>query len=122
MNRQNRGINGSISPVKNVAGNVLAGRGGGTKEVYSDTTAGWNAKTGLIAKKDCLYIYTDYETDPTTGDPIPSMKVGTGNAYLIDLPFIYSGKLTQEQIDFWNNKVTVDEDYVTDEILFITKD
>ena len=120
MNRQNSGINGSISPVKNVAGSVLAGRGGGTKEVYSDTTAGWNAKTGLIAKKDCLYIYTDYAMDGDT--PIASMKVGTGNAYLADLPFIYSGKVTDEMIAFWNNKVTAFLDPEDDENLVLSKD
>ena len=129
MDRQNGGVDGTVStkrisgsatPFGNIAGGVFASRGGGIKEIYSDTTANWNARYDLIAKKDCLYVYTDYTMDGDT--PIASIKVGDGNAYLIDLPFIYSGNVTQEQIDFWNNKVTVDEDYVTNEILFITKD
>lgn len=120
MNRQNSGIDGSISPVKNIAGSVLASRGGGIKEIYSDTTANWNAKVGLIAKKDCVYVYTDYTMDGDT--PIPSMKVGTGNAYLIDLPFVYSGDVTAEQIAFWNNKVTAYIDHDDEELLVLSKD
>ena len=129
MNRQNGGVDGTVSakrisgsatPFGNIAGSVFASRGGGTKEVYSDTTANWNARSDLIGKKDCLYVYTDYAMDGDT--PIASIKVGDGNAYLIDLPFIYSGNVTQEQIDFWNNKVTVYEEYVDSETLFISKD
>lgn len=92
----------------------------GLKEVFADTTANWNAQPQLLSKKDCLYIYTDYAMD---GDkPIPSMKVGTGNAYLIDLPFVYSGNVSAEQIAFWNNKVTAYMDEVVDENLILTKD
>lgn len=111
-------VNGAAVASRKIIG-MVASRGGGIKEIYSDTTANWNAKFGLIGKKDCLYIYTDYIIEG--GIPIPSIKVGDGKAYLIDLPFIYSGNVTAEQIAFWNNKVTVYEEYVSEETLMISK-
>lgn len=113
---------GIVKVTKGVSGTIKTGIPIGDKQIFSDTTANWNAQRDLIGKKDCIYVYTDYEINRETGEQIPSMKIGTGNAYLIDLPFVYSGKVTDAMIEFWNNKVSVDENYVQDEILFITKD
>lgn len=78
------------------------------KEILSDTTSGWNSKVGLISSKDTIYVYTDYaESD---GKKIPNIKIGDGNAYLIDLPFIAVSGITEEQIASWDNKVSVSID------------
>lgn len=105
----------------------------GCKVLY-DTTANWNAKPQLISKKGYIYIYSDYKKDGQ-GNDIAGMKVGNGNAYLIDLEFTDEFVLsmldehirdnirhiTQAEREFWNNKVrcytsTVDGD----ELIFTT--
>lgn len=75
--------------------------------IDSKTTAEWNSQPGLISEKNKIYVYTDY--DEVDGQKIPAMKIGNGNAYLIDLPFtaMGSGNVTPEQIEFWNNKARV---------------
>lgn len=54
-------------------------------KIYYDTSENWNKKSSLISEKGSLYIYSDKFS---SGDiPIPAIKVGDGNAYVIDLPF-----------------------------------
>ena len=63
------------------------GGGGSTADVVlSNTTAGWNAQPTLVAKKDMVYVYTDYFTD-SLGNPIAGLKVGDGVRLLKDIPF-----------------------------------
>ena len=83
-------------------------------EVYFNTTAGWAAQSGLVGQANTIYIYTDYQEDED-GNPIAGIKVGDGNAYLIDAPFldtIYWEHINDTDIhvtpaekEFWNNKV-----------------
>ena len=94
-----------------------------TKVLYADT-ATWNSQAQLVSQQGYIYIYSDYKQD-SSGNNIPGIKVGDGNAYLIDLPF--STKLIDEHIadavihitqaerDFWNNKVTcyIDDNNIT---------
>ena len=74
-----------------------------------------------------LVVYTDYQviTDPETGKKtfIPNFKIGDGNAYLIDKPFVGDDirNILQEHMedtgmhlqpgerDFWNNKLNYNE-------------
>lgn len=82
--------------------------------VVSHTTAEWNQLTSLQSRKDCLYIYTDHQVKD--GDNIPGLKIGDGNAFVVDLPFlddIYSSHIadqiahvTSADRTFWDNKVT----------------
>lgn len=86
-------------------------------KIHVDTSEHWNAQRDLIAKKNHLYVYTDYITDD--GVKIAGIKAGDGKAYLIDTPFIVGNTsllekhindkiahITQEEREFWNNKVT----------------
>lgn len=80
--------------------------------VLYDTTTNWNAQRSLQSEKGYIYIYSDakeYE-----GTLLPRFKVGDGNAYLIDIPFMdqdivdYLERIvtvTQEEKDKWNEKV-----------------
>ena len=87
-----------------------------SNNIHVDTTASWNSQIDLVAKKNNIYIYSDYVTGDTD---LPGMKVGDGTTYLIDLPFLAGNNdiLTQHMLnnvihvsqadrDFWNNKVT----------------
>jgi len=83
-------------------------------EVYFNTTAGWAAQSGLVGQANTIYIYTDYQEDED-GNPIAGLKIGDGNAYLIDAPFLDTLYLehindtdihvTPAEKEFWNNKV-----------------
>lgn len=56
-------------------------------QILFDTKDNWNQQYDLIGKKDTVYIYTDYKEDDQ-GNPVAGIKIGDGNAYLIDAPFI----------------------------------
>ena len=109
------GVNGSASDhanldaqatvVSRVTG-ALSMPSSGRKEVISATTEEWNSKPNYISVKDIIYVYTDHNV--ISEESIPGIKVGDGVTYLIDLPFVTGGcEVTQEQIDFWNNKVAI---------------
>ena len=97
------------------------------KQVLFNTTAGWNEQGMLVSKTNTLYIYTDYQV--IDGDTIAGIKVGDGNAYLIDLPFTDKAlmnhiadntrHITNSEREFWNNKVRC---YYagTDQLIFTT--
>ena len=91
--------------------------------VYINTTEGWNSTPTKIAKKDAVYVYTDYK-EREEGVYAPAFKVGDGLAYLIDLPFNYGAEgieVTEEQIAFWNNKVRAYLDEEDPETLVLTR-
>ena len=87
---------------------------GGKGGIYCDTTENWNHDKWIIGKKGCLYIYSDYKQNEK-GQDIAGIKVGDGMGYLIDAPFIdellYDHvkdkiiHITQQEREFWNNKV-----------------
>lgn len=59
--------------------------------VTRDTTENWNNYISFIPMKGEIIVYTDRSTI-TDGNGetvnVPGIKIGDGNAYLIDLPFI----------------------------------
>ena len=91
------------------------------------TTAEWNADPQYRPVKGMIVVYTDYQQkiDESTGEIIyiPGFKIGDGNAYLIDKPFIGDDirDLLMEHIEdtgihiqpgereFWNNKLNYEE-------------
>lgn len=84
------------------------------KQILFGTTAEWNAQITTSSESDKLYIYTDYQTD-SQGRRVAGIKVGDGNAYVVDLPFIdevymehisdTTIHVTAEEKAFWNNKL-----------------
>ena len=97
------------------------------------TTAEWNADITFIPQAGELIIYSDYAQEEIDGRVvnIPNMKVGDGNAYLIDIPFMYDDvrsrlnahiddeirHITAAERLFWNSKV---RDTVENETLIFT--
>ena len=85
------------------------------KQVLFGTKAEWNAQVGLVSEPNKLYVYTDYKTDGS-GRNLAGIKVGDGNAFLIDMPFtdeLYfdhinntSIHITDAERAFWNNKIS----------------
>lgn len=91
----------------------LADFGGSGSGVYYDTTENWNKNPRLIGKRGCIYVYSDYKKNEE-GQDIAGIKIGDGQAYLIDAPFtdeiLYKHiedkiiHITQAEREFWNNK------------------
>lgn len=116
-----------------------------------DTTANWNNAQGFIPLQGEVIIYTDYKTKTYTVEEygeevektvqIPNIKIGDGNAYVQDLPFVDKDlrdtlmehindmdmHVTLGEKAFWNNKINVDDAYeqvheeLVDEMLILNR-
>ena len=104
--------------------------------VVAKTTAQWAANPNLVSQENVFYIYTDYKTVEKNGTTynIPAAKLGDGNAYVIDLPFMTVDEetfmnhvnnttihITAAERDFWNNKERSYIDPNDTETLVLTK-
>ena len=94
----------------------------GLRGILYGTTEEWNSRRELITEEGTIYIYSDYQSTIVDGVEkfIPGVKIGDGNAYLIDTPFIAQAEqeaLLQHLSDstihtnsveknFWNQKIT----------------
>lgn len=98
-----------------------------------DTTENWNAAIGFIPLNGEIIIYDDFDSKQveTIVDNqvvlktinIPNIKVGTGNAYVQDLPFVDENlramllahinnnniHVTTQEKEFWSNKINLDD-------------
>lgn len=61
--------------------------GSSQSQVFYNTTAYWNTQTTTPSTAGAIYIYSDHDKDGSNND-IPGIKVGDGNGYVPDLPFI----------------------------------
>lgn len=85
----------------------------GECKVLYNTSEYWNSHPQLVAKRGYLYVYADYKS--VDGQDIAGIKAGDGTSYLIDMPFIDKPldehiadtikHVTNEEREFWNNKV-----------------
>lgn len=89
-------------------------------EFETGTTAQWATQTQLVSRPNTVYIYTDRRTksDGNGGTiNIAGFKLGDGQAYVVDLPFLNVDEetfsshvnnnvihITDEERIFWNNK------------------
>jgi len=88
------------------------------------TTAEWSLTPTYIPGFGELIVYSDYDFIEQDGHqiPVPGIKVGDGNAYVVDLPFVSNDisvlqhvleahiedeekHVTTDEKDFWNNKL-----------------
>lgn len=105
--------------------------------VKYNTTANWNAQLRYVPAKGELVIYSDHISFEKDGVTVyqPGLKIGDGNAYLIDLPFVGETDVTDilnaldehihntdihvtpEQKTFWNNKLNYQADEQTETLV-----
>lgn len=99
--------------------------------VSENTTAGWNSNPQYLPKQGEICIYTDYlvvQDDMGNDVTYPAIKIGDGNSYLIDMPFVGDETrylllrriqehesntdlhLRPGEREFWNNKLNYDVD------------
>ena len=102
--------------------------------IQAKTKSEWNTKINYIPIAGTIIIYLDYKTiekDDKTLINVAGLKIGDGNSYLIDLPFL--GEIDQsfyEHINntaihitagerqFWNNKLNYDELIIEETLIF----
>ena len=88
-------------------------------QMKRDTAANWSAVgTSFVPLQGEIIVYLDYQTDGN-GVTYPGIKIGDGNAYLVDLPFVTENienilnahiadtgiHVTAAEKTFWNNKL-----------------
>ena len=81
--------------------------------IKHDTSQHWNEAIGFIPLKGEFIVYEDYKTELIDGVAkyIPAIKIGDGNAYVQDLPFMGEASIPQEVWDHINNAlIHVSED------------
>lgn len=100
------------------------------KKILSDTTDNWELYPNTISEKNTIYIYTDYQiNDDLTY--VPGIKIGDGESTIVELPFIDDyinsritnillNAITEEERQFWNNKVRCYMDENNSETLIFT--
>lgn len=88
--------------------------------IYFNTTENWNTDLSYVPNSNDIIIYTDKSI--LNGKNVPGIKIGDGNAYLVDLPFITDdlaytlmnhindsvAHITAEERTFWNNKINLE--------------
>ena len=95
--------------------------GSGYARGMVDTTENWEQKPTFIPGKGLFIIYIDHGTVIREGETVrvPGIKVGDGQTYLVDLPFVGDDwvailedhiqnaviHITQEERHFWNDKL-----------------
>lgn len=111
----------------------------GLRAIYYDTTANWNAQSGIVSQEGALYIYSDYkviEDEVGNRNNVPGIRIGDGASYLIDLPFLSDNSVdvfyshinntsmhvSESDRIFWNNKVSSYLDSQDTENLVLSKD
>ena len=76
------------------------------EKIYTRTTEEWNNTPLLKSEQNAFYVFSDafpYIDENNNLKYAPGIKIGDGNAYVIDLPF--TNNITPEKIAFWDNKV-----------------
>lgn len=97
------------------------------------TTEYWRLHQTYVPASGEIVIYTDREV--VDGKRYAGLKIGDGNAYIVDLPFIGDSLIeriwdalnehinnqtihvTQEEKDFWNDKINCDVDVFEEELI-----
>ena len=105
--------------------------------VRSGTKEYWATQADYIPPENMILIYTNEGQINNNGTITfsPRIKIGDGNSYCVDLPFVNQDIITKleqhindndrhvtlQEKQFWNNKINT-ENYILDENLVITRD
>ena len=129
-------ISGKLNVSQSMAGSLaLSGRASDIP-IHYGTTEYWNSQRELVGKKSHIYVYSNFGETEIDGQvvAVPNIKIGDGNAFLIDNPFITASveellkmhiddssvHISADERDFWNNKVRAYIDPENPEILILT--
>ena len=83
-------VSGKLNISQSMAGSLaLTGRASDIP-IHYGTCEYWNSQRELVGKKSHIYVYSDFGETEIDGKivAVPNIKIGDGNAYLIDNPFL----------------------------------
>ena len=120
-------IDPSMIPMGSIAYAASGERITGSAIIYDvkyDTTENWNRQTTYVPTENDIIVYTDRSTTESGGVQrnVPGIKIGDGNAYVVDLPFTDDAlseallnhvgdstvHVTTAEKLFWNNKLNLE--------------
>ena len=87
--------------------------------IVAKTKAEWAVSTSIKSNLGWIYIYIDYRQEEDHN--IPAIKIGDGNAFVVDLPFFDTG-VTESDRQRWDNKVAATLSDSDDENLILYTD
>ena len=103
--------------------NNISGNGGALGNIFVDTTQNWNSQLTYVPASGDIIVYSDKSsiTENNETKYIPGIKIGDGNAYCVDLPFVADDiaidllnhindnirHITAQERQFWNNKLNI---------------
>lgn len=88
-------------------------------KIQVKTSDEWVEQEDQTSYLNLIYVYQDTDGDTIT----QKLKVGDGVTKLKDLPFVANSAattVTQQEKDFWNNKVSVSLDSENESMIFTT--
>ena len=108
---------------------------------YVNTTAYWTAHASLRPKRGDVIVYEDAISRVVNGETVvqPRVKIGNGNSYLADIPFLGDFEsqqlldlieehirdnvrhITAEERSDWNHKIDLSQDEVLNGTLRFTR-
>lgn len=114
-------VSGRLNVSNRMSGNLSFSGRAADVPIHYGTTEYWNSQPDLVGKKSHIYVYSDYAETEIDGEivAVPNIKIGDGNAFLIDNPFITASvddiinmhindndvHISAAERDFWNEKV-----------------
>lgn len=114
-------VSGRLNVSNSMTGNLAFSGRAADIPIHYGTTDQWNSQPDLVGKKGHIYVYSDFGETEIDGETVsvPNIKIGDGNAFLIDNPFITASvddiinthisdtniHITADERDFWNEKV-----------------
>lgn len=101
------------------------------KTILINSTENWRAQPTFIPNSGDIVIYADKAT-LSNGTVVPGIKIGDGQAYGIDLPFVGDDVLqsltahindnvkhvTTNERQFWNNKLNCNDEVLDETLVF----
>ena len=114
-------VSGRLNVSNSMTGNLAFSGRAADAPIHYGTTDQWNSQPDLVGKKGHIYVYSDFGETEINGEKVavPNIKIGDGNAFLIDNPFLTATvddiinlhitdtdvHISAEERDFWNEKV-----------------
>lgn len=114
-------VSGKLDVSQSMVGSLATTGRASDIPIHYGTCEYWNSQPELVGRKSHIYVYSDFGETEIDGKivAVPNIKIGDGNAFLIDNPFITASveellethiadtsvHISADERDFWNNKV-----------------
>lgn len=114
-------VSGKLDVSQSMVGSLATTGRASDIPIHYGTCEYWNSQPDLVGRKSHIYVYSDFGETEIDGKvvAVPNIKIGDGNAFLIDNPFLTASMdeilkmhiddssvhISADERDFWNNKV-----------------